>query len=105
MSPPVGGVYSSGIERIRSGSPRDQPSGKTRDAGRSPEFPSGEPASTHAAIVDLSSSVNPRTSRKSPHPRAGFHGGIFRNNTCSRIERAHGRASWYDIREKGAMSP
>ena len=59
-------------------------------------LPRGAPASTHAEIVAISASVSDRSSLKccTPTVLSMNQGGILRVTTLSRIERAHGRASW-----------
>src|SRR5204863_9526027 len=105
MSALPGGVYASGYDSTRSGSPKAQPPLKSSGVGRSDALPSGAPLSIHLPIVSISSCDSTRRSAMSPHAAAGFHGGIWRVLVINLICSASAAASRYVISENGAMSP
>src|SRR6185295_5754891 len=69
--------------------------------------PCGDPASTHRTIVSTCSSLSDMSFLNfcTPTLRSMCHGGICRVATRSLIERAHGRASWKEISDIGAIDP
>ena len=70
-------------------------SSNSRGFGMSAALPIGAPASTHFAIVSISSSRSDGSFLKLWMPTCGSmpHGGICRSVTRCLIERAHGRTS------------
>src|SRR5262249_50833363 len=92
-APVAGIVNSSSIVKMASGLPMVQPSAIFGTGGRSLSSPFGAPASTHATIVAISSSVRRGSFLKRPCGESAPHGGIVRDDTRCLIERAHGRAS------------
>src|SRR3954451_2246332 len=107
----AGIVYSEDLT-VRSGGPKPsrspfQPLSVTSGGGVGMSFgsPCGAPASTHRTMVSTCSSLSDMSFLKcwTPTVRSMCHGGICRVATRSLIERAHGRASWYVIRDIGAM--
>ena len=95
--PSAGNRYGSGSETIRSGSPICHSCGLGNSAGggASAGLPRGDPASTQAAMVAISASVNDGSSLKSwmPMRRSTYQGGISRVSTLRLTDRAQGRTS------------
>ena len=106
------GIVNGADLTIRSGGPPNcsakyhfDASGHSRGGGMSAGSPPGAPPSTQRTTVSISASVSDRSFLNAVMPtvRSRCHGGICRVETRSRIDRAHGRASWYVTRDIGAM--
>src|ERR1043166_9507581 len=82
-----------------------QPSSKCFIGGASFGLPAGAPASAHAASVSICLSVSLRSFANSPNSASANQGGICFAVVLVLIERAHGRASSYEISDIGATSP
>ena len=97
LAPSAGTVNGSGIGTTQSGSPMCQMSrwANCRGAGRSAGLPRGAPASTQDTMVSICSSLSERSYLKPWTPTFGsmYQGGMVRDDTLSRIARAHGRVS------------
>ena len=87
-------MTSGGRPRIDS-SLQSRPEGHSIGGGASAGSPMGAPASTHATIVPISSSVSETSFLNSwiPTFRSTCQGGISRVDTFSRMTGAHGRTS------------
>ena len=102
-APVAGIVNSSSIVKIASGLPIDQPSANFGAAGRSLSSPFGAPPSTHATMVSISLSRQPRIvleRRRAPgrRPTAASR----RATTRCLIDLAHGRAASNVVSDIGA---
>src|SRR5215467_1677890 len=104
MVPVDGSSNGFGISTITSGL-MFQPSSKCFGAGASLGLPAGAPASAHAASVSISRDESFRSFEKRPYSGSANHGGICFAVVFVLIDRAHGRASSYEISDIGATSP
>src|SRR5579862_6749556 len=102
---PVAGMWNVFMSSTRSGLGMFQPSVKVRGVGASLESPSLAPPSTQATRVAISCWLSERSSAKWPYFGSANQGGIFLVTTSSLMALAQGRASVYDIKAKGAISP
>src|SRR5262249_29903633 len=90
---------------MRSGLPLAQPSVNAGNFGISPLGPSGDPPSTHAAIVAISASDRLGSFENVPTWGSAPHGGITRATTFCLTARAHGRTSSKLVSAIGAIAP
>src|SRR4051812_8223251 len=104
MVPVAGSSNGFGISTTTSGL-MFQPSSKCFGAGASFGLPAGAPASAQAASVAMSRDDSFRSFENSPNSASANHGGICFAVVFVLIERAHGRASSYEISDIGATSP
>ena len=109
MKASSGTTYGSGSLTTKSGVPSIQPSfvvsTEAGAGGASARSPAGAPASTQRTIVEISTSVSPRSFLNTPLGSSANHGGISRDRTFIAMERAQGRVSSYDISGIGASRP
>src|SRR5262245_60331880 len=106
------GIVNDGDFTTRSGGPPNTfakfhtaASGQSIAGGMSLGSPIGAPASTQRVIVSISTSESDRSFLNSwmPMLRSTCHGGICRAVTRALIDFAHGRASWYETSDIGAI--
>src|SRR5882762_965355 len=101
MSPFEKSGTNSGAWSTRSGVPSSQSSEKWRGGGASLGSPSGEPASTHRAIVAISASESEGSLANSPQASPAFQGGMRRDATWRKIRALSESALAYDVSGKG----
>src|SRR5436190_14802326 len=82
-----------------------QPSSNFFAGGASFALPAGAAASAQAARTSISCALSLRSFEKRPNSASANHGGICFACVLVLIERAHGRASSYEISDIGATSP
>src|SRR5579883_3035324 len=93
------------MDQVASGVPMRQPSASRGAGGASFASPSGAPASTHAAIVEISWLDRWRSFFHAPTFGSACQGGMRRLTTTSLICLAEDFAFSYLRSEKGPMSP
>src|SRR3954468_3065630 len=104
MVPVDGSSKAFGISTMTSGL-MFQPFSKCFAGGASFGLPAGAPASAHAARVSIWFALSRRSLENSPTSGSANHGGICFAWVLVLIDRAHGRASSYEISDIGATSP
>src|SRR6476619_2037415 len=105
MVPDAGISKATGISRIMSGLPIDQPSTNLTGAGASLALPAGAPASTQDTRVLTSPADMVRSLENLPCCGSAYHGGIFFVATAVLMALAQGRVVSYDKNDIGPASP